>query len=420
MFEIGAINALTEFVLEFTGLSKSVSPFLSAVLYKYLTDYYTWIIAIIICIKLSSTDLYLYKILSYIGYNKYRVIVYNHKILQSLTLLYKNQPDIYFDECYDISLGNKFLDDKSVPSKFPNKCVITIDKIRYHIKYTFEMLNVSKGTGVSDIRTSQMLEITSNSTVNAEQLYDRISEINLIYIKQTRHIRLCYYVQVKDNFIVNEFINVTKSEWEKHRVNCFSTWYNEKSDEIAQLVYKFEQNQNQNNIFQPNRLCWLLLGDKGVGKSSLIHRIAIYLRRNIHYINLTLIRTIDDLNMLLGKIHFNESSCNTIVVFEEFDSMVEYITEDEKLTEKTDKTTRKFTIKDLQIIIQGYPGINNSIWFSTSTNLQLPSQHPELFRPGRFLPICLKYCTVKFYKSKLGINSTDLSTPMTSELVTSF
>lgn len=84
---------------------------------------------------------------------------------------------------------------------------------------------------------------------------------------------------------------------------------------------KFNNSNNNHNPYKNRNLGIMLHGKPGCGKSTLVHRIANYLKRPIIYVNVAQISNTELFDLLLS----NSCSTGNIIVFEEFDHMMKQI-----------------------------------------------------------------------------------------------
>jgi hypothetical protein len=156
---------------------------------------------------------------------------------------------------------------------------------------------------------------------------------------------------------------------------------------------------------QSPKLNLLLHGPPGSGKSSMIYRMAMCLKRHIVSLDLRLIDSIPSVYQIVQSPCINGTHMNprdVIIVFEEFDNIIDHLCEREKQKIQTEivndielkkqPTSSRIGIRDLLDIIQGTISIDGGIIMATTNRFdKIKDLCPELFRPGRLTPIYFGY-----------------------------
>lgn len=130
----------------------------------------------------------------------------------------------------------------------------------------------------------------------------------------------------------------------------------------------------------PNKLGVLLYGEPGTGKSSTIHAIASFLRKNIYYIQLNEVQTNEQLHLLFNHVTKN---CNDggIIVMEDIDAMTSVVHKREPFSGR-DKDNDKLTLEFFLNILQGSLTADGTIFITTTNHLD--RLDPAFYRDGRF------------------------------------
>lgn len=148
---------------------------------------------------------------------------------------------------------------------------------------------------------------------------------------------LNFYKIMNNSLITHNFYKNELSQWQTDCIDIENGYFSNHKDFIFSIMKnKLEYNINTSNSW--NNM--ILEGVPGVGKSSLIYRIAMLLKRNI--ISIDLVLYLDKKKELYSIFHGNEfklpnddtkvyNSENCIIVLEEFDNTIEKLVELEKL-----------------------------------------------------------------------------------------
>jgi hypothetical protein len=192
------------------------------------------------------------------------------------------------------------------------------------------------------------------------------------------------------------------------------TLYLRERDEkkLNHVISKFHHNKALlASLGLPNKLCILLHGPPGTGKSSAILTIASYLQKNIYYMSFKNIETNEHLQMMFDHVVKN---CNKgIIVIEDIDAIgtlchrrfqeYEIVEADESSSssQKTDALTLSFFLN----LIQGTITPDGLIFIATTNHLD--KLDPAFYRAGRFdfklnMGTCDAYQLHKIYMKFIG------------------
>lgn len=175
----------------------------------------------------------------------------------------------------------------------------------------------------------------------------------------------------------------------------FDSLYLREKDE-KKLLSTLHQFKNQKDLLEqlglPNKLCILLDGQPGTGKTSVIYTIGTYLEKDIYYVNLKNVRTNKELQQIFDYV---TKHCNSggILIFEEIDKQTEVV---HKSYKPINNTTDIFEANDMTLdyflnLLQGSLTQDNSIVIATTNNLDVIE--PAFYRDGRFdVKVNMKPC----------------------------
>lgn len=111
----------------------------------------------------------------------------------------------------------------------------------------------------------------------------------------------------------------------------FNTLYLREDDQnqLEKVLENFKNNADAyKEIGMTRKLCMLLHGEPGTGKTTTIKAIASYLHMNIYYVDLKNVKTNDQLNTLINQI--TESSINGgVIVLEDIECMTNMVLKDD-------------------------------------------------------------------------------------------
>ncbi len=180
-----------------------------------------------------------------------------------------------------------------------------------------------------------------------------------------------------------------KSEVVNSDYKSFDTMYLRESDEkkLLSVLTKFKSNKELlKSLGLPNKLCVMLDGLPGTGKSSTILTIASYLKKDIYYLSFgDTIETNEDLQMIFDHVVKN---CNGgIIVAEDIDavgSLLHSRTNNtyQNATQTMETTTQKLSLAYVLNLLQGTITPDNLIFIATTNHID--KLDPAFYRHGRF------------------------------------
>ncbi len=226
----------------------------------------------------------------------------------------------------------------------------------------------------SYLEKKEMLEKMSSSSNQSNTSETLIKELANIPPKT-----ICQTIISKE--IVSEIVN---SDFKS-----FDTMYLREVDEkkLLSVLSKFKSNKELlKSLGLPNKLCVMLDGLPGTGKSSTILTIASYLKKDIYYLSFgDTIETNEDLQMIFDHVVKN---CNGgIIVAEDIDavgSLLHTRTSNIKqnATETVETTTQKLSLAYVLNLLQGTITPDNLIFIATTNYIE--KLDPAFYRHGRF------------------------------------
>ena len=190
------------------------------------------------------------------------------------------------------------------------------------------------------------------------------------------------------------------------------TMYFKQQDEkkLMSVIEKFHSKKDLlHSLGLPNKLCILLNGPPGTGKSSAILTIASYLQKNIYYFSFENVRTNDDMNKMVNHVVKN---CNEgIVVIEDIDAIGDFVlARNHDYVEITTSETILSNTKELSLayflnLLQGTITPDGLVFIATTNHLD--KLDPAFYRDGRFdVKITMTeadaYQLQKIYKQFIG------------------
>lgn len=149
------------------------------------------------------------------------------------------------------------------------------------------------------------------------------------------------------------------------------------------------------NLGLPYKFGALLYGEPGTGKSSAINAIASFLQKDIYYLDLTNVKTNDELKKIFSYVN-KEKSKNGIIVIEDIDAMTDVVHIRTKDTKNSELTLECFLN-----LLQGSLTHNGTTFVITTNHIE--KLDPALYRDGRFdikihLSACDHYQMQTIYK----------------------
>ena len=157
-------------------------------------------------------------------------------------------------------------------------------------------------------------------------------------------------------------------------------------DRLKTLLNSFNVDKERlEELGIPNKLCLLLYGEPGTGKTTTIITTASYFGRDIFYVSLKNISN-GDLKMIFDYV--NEKHSNQgIIVLEDFDAMTNVVSKrtmnnnQEDLTTLLDNLDSDLTLDFFLNVLDGTLTSNNSIVIMTTNHLD--KIDPAIYRAGR-------------------------------------
>jgi ATP-dependent 26S proteasome regulatory subunit len=263
---------------------------------------------------------------------------------------------IIFYDNLEISIKNDLL------LKFKNSC----DKKKL---YEFnEFINFAIKSEV----TEDEINIKFNNFIN--------------FIKLKKMVTNIFKININNKIIKPELINKSYRN--------FDTIYLKKADEIKlkSVLDKFYTKKELfNSLGLSNKLCILLHGEFGTGKSSTIQAIASKLKKDIYYLSFSnIIRTNEDLHNVFNYIVNN----NGIIVTEDIDTIGKLVhKKEDDFDEFNPKSEiiKELTLEYFLNLLQGTITPDGLIFIATTNNLDRID--PVFYRDGRFdLKIHMSRC----------------------------
>ncbi len=191
----------------------------------------------------------------------------------------------------------------------------------------------------------------------------------------------------------------------------FSTLYLKEKDEfkLKNILDTFDKKKDlYKKIGIPFKFSCLLYGSPGTGKTSAIKSISSYLKRDIYYLDISKIKTNDELTKVFKDIN-EKTKDNGVIVMEDIDAMSDIVLERENKLEREDKTEKsdiddQLTLSHLLNILDGTLTRDDMIFIATTNYINKIDK--ALKRPGRFdiiinLSECDRYQYSIIYKSIL-------------------
>jgi hypothetical protein len=170
----------------------------------------------------------------------------------------------------------------------------------------------------------------------------------------------------------------------------FDTMYLREDDEkkLLSVLSKFQNNKELlKSLGLPNKLCVMLDGLPGTGKSSTILTIASYLKKDIYYLSFgDTIETNEDLQMIFDHVVKN---CNGgIIVAEDIDAVGSLLhsrtkhSNDPKNQTNNETKNEKLSLAYVLNLLQGTITPDNLIFIATTNHIEMLD--PAFYRHGRF------------------------------------
>lgn len=188
--------------------------------------------------------------------------------------------------------------------------------------------------------------------------------------------------------LLEEYINKEiKMDLVNERYTSFDNLYlsKEQDRELFELYNSFENDKKENEeLGIPNKLCILLHGEPGTGKTTTIITTASHFGKDIFYISLKNISN-NDLKMMLDYI--NDKHTNQgIIIFEDFDAMTSVvmnrgIEKNNSLIDTIDEINDNLTLDYFLNVLDGTLTREGSIIIMTTNHIE--KIDPAIYRAGR-------------------------------------
>ncbi len=206
------------------------------------------------------------------------------------------------------------------------------------------------------------------------------------YIKLKKTVTNIFKININNKLIKPELINKSYRD--------FETIYLKKADEVKlkSSLDKFSTKKELfNSLGLSNKLCILLHGEFGTGKSSTIQAIASKLKKDIYYLSFSnIIKTNEDLHNVFNYIVNN----NGIIVTEDIDTIGKLVhKKEDDFDEFNPKSEiiKELTLEYFLNLLQGTITPDGLIFIATTNNLDRID--PVFYRDGRFdLKIHMSRC----------------------------
>lgn len=208
-----------------------------------------------------------------------------------------------------------------------------------------------------------------------------------------------------DKDVVEEYVQKTvKSDKINERFASFENLYLSRNQdtELFQLLNSFQQDKEKMaSLGIPNKLCLMLHGSPGTGKTTTIITIASYFGKDVFYVSLRNCSN-EDLKMMFDFIQEKHSNSG-IIIFEDFDamtsvvkkrqhikdsknvdseySMVDIVQKKEKNNGEEEKDTSCLTLDYFLNLLDGTLTRDGSIIIMTTNHLE--HIDPAIYRAGR-------------------------------------
>jgi ATP-dependent 26S proteasome regulatory subunit len=186
----------------------------------------------------------------------------------------------------------------------------------------------------------------------------------------------------------NEYINKTvKLNTINERFSSFDNLYLSKRQdvELCELYSSFnEDKEKMTSLGIPNKLCILLHGEPGTGKTTTIITTASYFGKDIFYISLKNISN-EDLKMMFDFIHEKHTNSG-IIIFEDFDAMTNVVKKREietnySLVGVTEEINENLTLDYFLNLLDGTLTCDGSIIMMTTNYIE--NIDKAIYRAGR-------------------------------------
>jgi len=232
---------------------------------------------------------------------------------------------------------------------------------------------------------NEFINFTIKSEISEDEINIKFNNfINFIKLKKT--VTNIFKININNKIIKPELINKSYRN--------FDTIYLKKVDEIK-LISALDKFYTKKELFNSlglsNKLCILLHGEFGTGKSSTIQAIASKLKKDIYYLSFSnIIKTNEDLHNVFNYIVNN----NGIIVTEDIDTIGKLVhKKEDDFDEFNPKSEiiKELTLEYFLNLLQGTITPDGLIFIATTNNLDRID--PVFYRDGRFdLKIHMSRC----------------------------
>lgn len=302
--------------------------------------------------------------------------------------------------------------------KIANKCkndLMDINECKNNIELKVKLINKSYFCSNTDIITSVKKFITHINGLTI--IFDNKNKIKIYSTKiekklmstSTPNQKYLLYLDEKKKLIDNnknitneKIIEALGEEPEKELIDVITrrdlstSHINERYTNFSNLYLADSQDMKLKNILCsfrddkerfaelgiPNKLCLLLYGKPGTGKTTTIVATASYFNRDIFYVSLKNISN-SDLKMIFDYV--NEKHLNQgIIVLEDFDTMTNVVskrTNDTNTNHLLEHKNDDLTLDYFLNILDGTLTYDNSIVIMTTNHLE--KIDPAIYRAGR-------------------------------------
>lgn len=209
--------------------------------------------------------------------------------------------------------------------------------------------------------------------------------------------------------------NVVQSEVNDVYKN-FDTLYlrEECYSKLSSIITKFRDNREEiENLGLRYKMCVLLYGAPGTGKSSTIAAVASFLGKNIYYVNFTNVETNEDMHLLFDYVQ-KHCANGGMIVMEDIDSMTKIVHQraakpDSELTisNLVNSKQNSLTLEYMLNLLDGTLTKDGLVFFATTNHIEILDE--AFIRAGRFETIIHlqkadKYQISTIYKRFFGDN----------------
>lgn len=279
--------------------------------------------------------------------------------------------DISNDEINNIF--NKFINKIKTYNIVSNNCIISNVKIcKIKLNKKEENIEIENPEYKSYLEKKEILEkYCNNQSSNIQQNNTSETIIKELATIPTKTINKTI---IKKEVIIDIVNNDFKS---------FDTMYLREDDEkkLLSVLSKFKSNKDLlKSLGLPNKLCVMLDGLPGTGKSSTILTIASYLKKDIYYLSFgDTIETNEDLQMIFDYVVKN---CNGgIIVAEDIDA-VGSLLHSRNSIKTIEDSNEKLSLAYVLNLLQGTITPDNLIFIATTNHIE--KLDPAFYRHGRF------------------------------------